>query len=546
MRPKSGSVRVAWIQAVMAMVCVFAPLHLSAQDTKSFDKSSIQKIQRLITSGKDKQALEALKGSAWCQDRSLYGLPDELDALIAQFRADLGVLARRSGQLDRAIVCMEHSLMRDGSLHQAAALYEASLLIRKLDEKRVRAVLEAAVAGQYLEGAIPTSNNEDVSRWWSFLGCNTEGILDDERAKLQKASHAEFIAYLTMGRFHHSISGSDLYHCTLQLTGMLENERESKDVRAKLAERFIMAAATLAPRDVYLQKLSPSDRQAIEASLLFPRVSPLEKLPDTNLKSWAYEAMAEPLQRALRLPKPASSWSAMQKMWERGHGDDDRESLSWEFERTYHLKVSDTKRVEVYLSCAGPYMGAETPTDSSQELLVVRTSRKKEERLHALVLEPTNACYDTHADASVRIKKEEEGIFWLSSKSESHDTMGELSSERYYESLCDVSVEEDPYCLTYAFPGIMRGYYSTVSPYDSMMLEASRLDARRFPTLRVEKGKLAVRKKAGVFTFPEYDVLDGMTMAEAREALPKIEAQIRARVRGEKSDAKQVEEKRAR
>lgn len=112
--------------------CLAAPAF--AGPDRTLYEADRQFIQRAIVAGQNDKALDHLnfrvRGGRWCEAP----LPDALPAaVVARFRADLGVLARRVGRPHEAVDCLIATFHRRTAKAQARALFEASLLVGDLD-----------------------------------------------------------------------------------------------------------------------------------------------------------------------------------------------------------------------------------------------------------------------------------------------------------------------------------------------------------------------------------------------------------------------------
>lgn len=128
------------------LVCtpiVAMPLASAAADEiPSLAKADRLALQRDIVAGESRRAVKRLDrllpAGRWCEAT----LPDEPAVTVArQFRADLGVLARRVGRTDEALECLMATFARRTPKAQAQTLIEAGLLAGHLTPEQSRRLL---------------------------------------------------------------------------------------------------------------------------------------------------------------------------------------------------------------------------------------------------------------------------------------------------------------------------------------------------------------------------------------------------------------------
>lgn len=515
----------------LTLVCalLLAPLIPTDALAKDLDQASITKLEKLLRQKKTRQASKLLEGTQWCADPGIEHLKD--DRRRGQFRANLGVFARRTKRLERALECVEYALLRDGSSAQAAALYEASLVMRKLKPARVREILSAAAEERFGSGKTHDASKGEANTLWQLMYCSPMEPNKKQLRALDSAPASVFLSALAHGHgsgtgalnVARGQSGLQHYLCTLRLTGLVEKTRKrARDPRAKLSRRLLMAAAFLAPRDTYLKKLDPIDRRAILDATAFPHMARWETVPKGDLTSWLYRRTYEPLAKTLKLKALPPTFAKLQKVWRRKRTNS--ESLEWKRRRRAKKSLGPGQRAELFVSCGG--FGAGTSTPLIRNVFVLTQADK----VRAFELGETHACLERHADASASIQgTDRTGRVRLSAKSSSWTAQGDRIFETFHEGLCDLTTPE-PLCLRYSYPGVSIDATDTLY---AITPERTRLRARSMPPLRLQEGKLVLKPTPGAFTFSEYASLQGLTLAQAKEQLPKIEAAIRARLLGE-------------
>lgn len=134
--------------AIWSACLFFHAVSAHAQDVSDQEPASTlnakqaHQLRAWLAQGKLEKAWALLGERVWCQQGELVDEWDEQKNL--SLAADLGVYARRAGKLDQAARCTLEASKRQGTLHQAAALYEASLLVSAMGVKGFAQLMQQA------------------------------------------------------------------------------------------------------------------------------------------------------------------------------------------------------------------------------------------------------------------------------------------------------------------------------------------------------------------------------------------------------------------
>lgn len=463
------------------------PAAKTASAKTAITKKDARKAQSWISQGSEKKALgwvnEHLGSKGWCEAASrVEGLERaELD----QFRADLGVLARRSKRADEAMACMLFSLGRRGSSHRAAAIYEAYLTLPQLDVK-------------------------ERKRWINRMN-GPKGEYGNDWG------NADNCIYHARGPIH------------VRLACALWKANRSKLSASELREHIqplIFAAARLAPKQVYLDKLTAGQRKRLKAESLAElsvhKVTTFGSYPE------ATRAMRAEFDNRRGAPlEPCSRYRDSEGRYK------DVEHVSDEGCYDFAVEAKDAKKlakgnVRFVRAEGGPvlkehvgsaYHGCHGLDRSYLDYFV----GDRHAVLDLGLEHGGDNCYvaASRGTTSLAVVDAARGIVRVTV--ESRDDLVTSHAEprlpmlEQRDFLCQVGAEGAPVVCIEA---------KRANRYHSKALYALA------PAITVEKGKITLQKRSGDYVLPEYDALEGLTLLEAAGTLPKVEDRITKRLLG--------------
>jgi hypothetical protein len=379
--------------------------------------------------------------------------------------ADLGAHARQAGKLEQSAHCTLSVIPRSGTMHNAAALYELSKLARSMGPDALLAIL-----------------------------------LEQNWAK-DFPDHIECSEWNMWERTPHRAA-----YCSLVIA-----QRAPEKKRPRVAQDMLIKhAAVFAPRRSYLRFLPKTDRAKIvkfglTAHTENPTTMSSEKDMWVALKSTAFGGRRFPHCSAL-------------KPYER----EQKEGSSCEYFSKKLLKKSKTQKnmALLYFKAGKNEVGSGMCEENASAYIVPRRFTEKGVRyIPAIWLGYNNYCGTgaTEVDIDVRTLQSTPNAFII--QTEGRTTEGaSASTMKGVEVLCQQHENGEMNCLSGSW------YTETDMDFDSTY------STRMFPRLTLENGRIQFAKNtSGDFWFKEYKALQGLTVEEAVDKLPEINALIKKR-----------------
>ena len=461
MNPSKTVILAATLSALLA-----APLPAHAQALANDAKLSTRqarKVRALLKEGKSKKAFELLGEGVWCHGLTVGGWSERKNMAFA---ADLGAYARRAGQLEQAAHCTLSVIPRQGTRHNAAALYELGELAHAMGPDSLLDLLQAQNWAKGVE---------------ELLECS-------ESQRLYSTAH-------------------EAAYC-----GLFTATKAPKAERGKIArDVLIKNAAVFAPRKSYLRKLSRKERAGI-------------------------------VRFGMRGHREATATAiSANAMWSEIEGA----AFGKDRHTPYCAKLSASEREEKeYTPCRvferGTIRAARRPTDMALLRLDAGTNEvgsgtcEMDAAVHVVpqrattdgvrYVSPIFLGFDGHCgtgagstEVEVRaIRGEANAVLIHAERSTTEGASAYTATTT--ELLCQQDELGEMSCLSSSWRA--RG---------DLEFDTERSE-RMFPLVTLKGGHIKlVKDTSGDFWFEEYKMLDGLTVSEAIDALPEIEATIRTR-----------------
>jgi hypothetical protein len=464
--------------ALLAISCLGFPANAWAQspDKKQHDDVSTQqvrKVQRWIGEGENAKASswldEHLGEGRWCDAASGVGMKrSELE----QFQADLGLLARRIKRADDAMGCLMYSLARRGSSHRAAALYEAYLTLPLLDTDQRKLWIDRMNGPQ-----------DEYGRYWPYAKNCIDSAIGPIEPRLA---------------------------CALWKS---EQSKLSSTKLQQYIQPLIFAAARLAPKAVYLKRLTPKQRETLkEEALAYLSV---EKLGSFESYDEAKAAMREEFDdRSGTSLEPCSRYENSEDVPTDGCYDfaaDARDANELEKGRVRLIKAAGGPVLQEHFGTA--YHGC-------HDYARIYLDYIKGDRHAVLDLGIEHVgdnCYvnASSGSSSLTVIDSARGIV-------------RVTIESRYDKVTS-HAEPRPSVLT------RRDYYCQLGAESAPVecLQANRANHYHSPELyslvpaiSIDEGEIELKKRPGDYYLPEYDTLDGLTLGQAVRKLSAIEKRV--------------------
>lgn len=420
------------------------------------------KLRSWLSQGHQQKAWELLGDRVWCEGPLIAEWDVQKNLSLA---ADLGVYARRAGKLKQAARCTLEASTRQGTLHKAAALYEASLLVDVMGVEGFALITQEA------------SWSDDV----------------DERAYCPEYPWA--------------INAQLNISCAIKLAAKAPKAKQKQAA----SDYLLRSAASFAPRPAYLSAIPRSERaRFIELQL-------------KGYKSITAPSEAQMWQRARAkvygsdVKTPSCASLRRKGVDPNAEGQIECKHFAKVLKKTDHPEVIALEAFEAGINEYG------TTCEESSNVYVL-PYRKTASVVHYVMLDDvgyTNGCGSgsEHTEVGlIRLTGEPKSILVAASGS-SREGAG-MYSESERRILCQ---QED----TAGGISCLSGSWRVDHDMNVEGQPRSSLRSPRF-TLKGGRIKL-LRRSSRDFRFTEYDALQGLTVAEAVAALPVIEASIQRR-----------------
>lgn len=461
-----------------------------AQDAKptpaAITRHDAQKAQRWIVQGDPSKAIawldSHLEGQKWCEDAA--GIEGFSPTQLAQFRADLGVLARRTKRYAQATRCLEYALDRPGSEHRAAALFEAYLTLPHLD------------AGE----------RKSWSKKWTLRGYGTYWKYADNCIKNARGPIRPRLA------------------CALARASA---EKWSSTELRNHIQPLVYYAARLAPKSVYLTRLSATQKRQLVA---YAKSSPLSVVRGRRV---ADDSVAQKYMLAHfnHTPDHASTPGSPLEPCSKYPAPNDRERLpdlgcyDFSVSKKTAQKLS-SGNVQLMIATGGPVLAEHFRSayhgchNISRPYLLAKTAGKPG-FLDLGVFSGGDNCYVSASQMStfLRATDPKQNTFGVRVDTQSASVTSHMDPR-------PISVTQKNFTCQL---GTKPTSLVCIKETRSNQLYSKSLYSLA-PKLGLKKGKITLRKRPGNYYHPEFDALKGLTPAEAARALPGIEKQIAARV----------------
>lgn len=450
--------------------------------TEAVSTKEARKLQRWIGAGENAKAAgwidEHFAKGGWCAAASRVDMkPSELE----QFRADLGVFARRTKRADEAMSCLQWSLARSGSSHRAAALYEAYVTLPLLESDQRKYWIDQMNGQQ-----------DQYGRYWEYAKNCIDSAIGPIRPRLACALW--------------KVETSKLTSAQLQ----------------KHLQPLILAAARFAPKAAYLEELTPKQRETLKDEAL--GYLSVQKLGSSGSFAEAKEAMRREFdsRRGASL-EPCSRYKDSDKVPEAG-------CYNFTADAGDAKKLQNGK-VRLIKAVGGPVLQEHVGTayhgchDAARTYLDYVNDDRHAVLDLGIVYRGDN-CYVSAASgsASLTVLDAARKIVLVTIQSR-HDHITSHSQPRP-----SVLTRRDFYCQLGGEPAPIECLEATrVNHYHSPEMYSL------VPAIGIEEGKIELKKRPGDYYLPEYDTLDGLTLGQAVRELSSIQKRVAERL-GKQTD----------
>lgn len=478
-------------------------------------RQDVLKVQELIKTGKSEEASVRLGEGGWCVRQVE---PEVSSALIAQFHADVGVMARRAGKRDEALSCMTYALRRKGNADQASALYEASLLMAKMPGKEL-AVAGALIGDDLSESSSTRQGRLESMKSFAGLALPVQRVLDSisEAEDMRESSCPDAEA---QDRIKAWRTADIVYLCLLRDLSA-QYAAEPDKLPAALSRSLLLSAARYWPREAYLSKMTKAERRFVFERAQRLDVVPFKPLPaGMTIAQYLFMASFEHYKI-----KPGMSRNKVLdiKALEGARVKEDEGSLKYEVEHTSH-RIDEAYTFHTYHVCAGhddSPGSAWFVHDASGAFIAL----EKEGTFQVVRLGGTELCAELRASAKLVTQVDAmHGLIRVRLLSQSYSGNGPFTTT-VKDITCHANMKT-PSCLINAFEEVTYGLDDfTELDVESHDFKSSdqefggRADIsnRLAPLVGFVEGKAVL---TGGTPFSDYEALEGKTFEEVVERAP--------------------------